>query len=888
MTLPPGAKLGPYEITALVGQGGMGEVYQARDTRIDRTVALKILGGTLSSVDRRTSLEREARFVASLNHPHICALHDVSREKETPFLVMEYVQGETLAARLTRGALPPREAVRYAIQIGEALDHAHRHGVLHRDLKPANIMLTKAGVKVLDFGLSALRTAAPIDVPLDRTPVAGERVASEESLLGTIQYMAPERLEGHAADVASDLFAFGAVMYEMATGRRAFDSGSAAGVIAAVLQTDPPPASSIEPAVPAAFEWVIQKAIAKNPDARWQAAGDVVEVLRWVARTPAVPPPGQSSKRWLLPGLGVLSAVLALSAFGAYRAFRAEPATEPAMTFSIDPPATGGFTPTTSSVQSPQFALSPDGRRLAFVASVGHEPPQLWLRQLQALNPEPLAGTQGAEYPFWSPDSQSLGFFANGSLKRIDIAGGPARVLAPAAFGRGGAWNRTGTIVFAPSTQTGLFRVSAAGGEAAPLTTLDASGSEASHRWPQFLPDDRHFLYFVQGTTPETHSLYIGDLDRSPPRRVRAAPLSAAFVAPGHLLFVLDDALLAAPFDWRAAKIVGEPSTVVSSVAGSSSFYGAFSASGNGLLVYASSEASSELVWLDRAGQRSPALRPASQYADFRLSPADDRLALAEVDPQTHRPDIRVLDLQRGATLRVTYDAATDASPVWSPDGRHLVFRSNRSGLHDLYERLANGTGQSTLLLRTGDAKYPTDWSPDGRTILFHTYTRQTGGDVWTMNADGSKPQPLLNGPYDEMQAQLSPDGQWVAYTSFESGHREVYVRNLSDAGRRWQMSAGGGSDPRWRGDGRELFYISAASQLTAVMFAGTGPGVPKALFPVRVIPPVMPYLSSYDVTGDGQRFLFKLPVHDLTSAPLHLLTNWRYYSGRSAGAGVR
>jgi serine/threonine protein kinase len=888
MTLSPGARLGPYEITAPVGQGGMGEVYRARDTRIDRTVALKVLGGTLSSADHRTSLEREARFVASLNHPHICALHDVSREKETPFLVMEYVQGETLAARLARGALPPREAIRYSIQIGEALDHAHRLGLLHRDLKPANIMLTKTGVKVLDFGLAALRTAAPLEVPLDRTPVPDERLVSEQALLGTIQYMAPERLEGREADAASDLFAFGAVMYEMATGRRAFDSGSAAGVIAAVLQTDPPPPSSLEPAVPATFEWVIQKALAKNPDARWQAAGDIVEILRWVARAPVVPTADRPMKRWLLPGLGVLSAVVALSAFGAYRVFRSDPPPEPSMVFSIDPPAAGGFTPTTSSVQSPQFALSPDGRRLAFVASVGHEQPQIWLRELHAINPEPLAGTQGAEYPFWSPDSQSLGFFANGSLKRIDLAGGPPRVLAPAAYGRGGAWNRNGTIVFAPSSQGGLYRVNAAGGAAAPLTKPDANGSEASHRWPQFLPDDRHFLYFVQGTTPQAHSLYVGDLDQSPPRRVRAAPLSAAFAAPDHLLFVMDDALLAAPFDWRAAKITGEPSAVVSSVAGSSSFYGAFSVSANGLLVYATSEARSELVWLDRAGQRSPALRPSSQYADFRLSPGDDQLALAEVDPETHRPDIRVLDLQRGSTLRVTYDAATDASPVWSPDGRRLVFRSNRSGLHDLYERLANGTGQSALLLRSGDAKYPTDWSPDGRTILFHTYTRESGGDIWTMNADGSKPQPLLNGPYDEMQGQLSPDGHWLAYTSFESGHPEVYVRNLADAGRRWQMSAGGGADPRWRGDGRELFYISAASQLTAVAFAGTGPGAPKALFPVRVIPPVMPYLSSYDVTADGQRFLFKLPVRDLTSAPLHLLTNWPSYSGRSARGRVR
>jgi Tol biopolymer transport system component len=532
--------------------------------------------------------------------------------------------------------------------------------------------------------------------------------------------------------------------------------------------------------------------------------------------------------------------------------------------------------------------LSPDGRRLAFVASIGHEPSQLWLRELHAIDPEPVAGTAGAEYPFWSPDSQSLGFFAAGSLKRVDLSGGPPRVLAEAMHGRGGTWSRNGMIVFAPSTQTGLFQVSAAGGTASPLTTLDANGTEASHRWPQFLPDDRHFLYFAQGTSPQTHSLFVGDVDRSPPRRVRSTPLSAAFVAPDHLLFILDDTLLAARFDWRAAKIVGEPSAVVSPVSGSSSFYGAFSASDTGLLVYASSEISAELAWLDRAGQRSPAVRPPAQYADFRLSPGDDRLALAEVDPATHRPDIRVLDLSRGSTLRITYDAATDASPVWSPDGQRLVFRSNRSGLHDLYERLANGTGQSAQLLRGGEAKYPTDWSADGRTILFHTYSRETGADVWTMNADGSSPQPLLNGPYDEMQGQLSPDGQWLAYTSFESGRAEVYVRSVTEAGRRWQMSAGGGSDPRWRGDGGELFYLSASSQLTAVDFTPAGPGAPKALFRVAVIPPGMPYLSNYDVTGDGRRFLFKLPVHDPTSAPLRALTNWRDYSSRGIGIAGR
>ena len=549
--------------------------------------------------------------------------------------------------------------------------------------------------------------------------------------------------------------------------------------------------------------------------------------------------------------------------------------------FSIYPPPAGVFTPTTSSVQSPQFALSPDGRRLAFVASVGQEPPQIWVRDLNGLNPQPVAGTSGAEYPFWSPDSKSLGFFASGSLKRIDLAGGPARVLAPAAHGRGGTWNTNGVIVFAPNTQSGLSRVTAVGGEAVPLTTLDAGAGEASHRWPQFLPDGGHFIYFAQGTTPQGHSIHVGDLDKSPPKRVRGSPLSAAFVPPDHLLFIVDDALLEARFDWQKAEIVGEPVPIVQSVAGSSSFYAAFSASETGLLVYASSEASAELTWLNRTGEKVSSVGPPAQYADFRLSPGDDQLAIAEVDPQSHRPDIRVLDLNRGSTLRVTYDAATDASPVWSPDGQRLVFRSNRGGLHDLYERLANGTGQSTQVLRSKNAKYPTDWSADGR-IVFHTYDPATGSDIWTIDPDGSRPQPLLNGTYDEMQGQLSPDGQWIAYTSFESGHAEVYVRSVSDAQRRWQMSAGGGTDPRWRGDGGELFYISADSKLTAVDFAASGPGSPKPLFAVRVIPPGMPYLSNYDVTADGQRFLVKLPVHDLTSAPVHVLTNWQNSSRRT------
>ena len=849
----------------------MGEVYRARDTRLDRTVALKILAGTLSSVEHRISLEREGRAVAALNHPHICGLHDVSREREMPFLVMEYVQGETLASRLARGSLAPREVVRYAIQIGEALDHAHRQGVVHRDLKPANIMLTRTGVKVLDFGLATLRSVAPV-LPMDRTPRFDEQPVSERALLGTVHYMAPERLEGRDADAASDLFSFGAVMYEMATGRRAFESGSPAGVMAAILQTDPPPPSSLVAALPPSLDWVIQKALSKTPESRWQAAGDVVEILRWIART-FEQAPADPRRRAAVPLAVAAIAVLGAAALTTTRWLREAPSTPPMM-FSIHPPAAGGFTPTSSSVQSPQFSLSPDGRHLAFVASTGQEPSQLWVRDLDALNPQPVAGTQGAEYPFWSPDSGSIAFFSSGSLKRVDLSGGPVRVLAAAVHGRGGAWNRHGHIVFAPNTQGGLYIVPASGGAPALLTRIDANAGEASHRWPQFLPDDRRFIYFVQSTSPQGHGIYLGDVGGGPTQRLQKAAVSAAFAAPDRLLFVTDDALLASRFDLKSGRLTGEASQVVSPVAASSSFYGAFSASATGLLVYASGEATAELVWTAREGRRTGAALPPGQYTDFRLSPDDQQLAIAEVDPQTHRPDIRILDLVRGTKLRITYDAATDASPIWSSDGGRVVFRSNRSGVHDLFQRTANGSGQGELLFRSDHAKYPTDWTPDGATIVYHTYTSSTGADIWTLKADGTHPTPLIATTFDEMQGQISPDLRWLAYTSFETGHAEVYVRSLSNANRRWQISAGGGSDPRWRGDSRELFYISADSRLTAVPFEGA-PAAPRALFAVRVTPPGLPYLSNYDVTADGQRFLVKTPVHDLSSAPIHVITDW-------------
>jgi serine/threonine protein kinase len=872
--ITPSTRLGPYQITAAIGEGGMGEVYRARDTRLDRTVAIKVVGHALASVDERATLEQEGRAIAALNHPHICALYDIGDYGDRSFLVMEYVAGETLAARLARGRLPLREAIWYAIQIAEALDHAHRHGIVHRDLKPANVMLTDRGVKVLDFGLATLRAAAPLQVPLDATPIAGQQLASERLLLGTVQYMAPERLEGCEADAASDLFALGAVMYEMVTGRRPFESDNPAGVIAAILRSDPPPPSTLRGDLPPSIDWVIGRALAKNRDARWRAAGDIVEVLRWIARGPEPGSVAAPRHRWLLP-MGAVAAVAVAAGLFALAPFRAPETTPASLAFSIPPPDRGGFTATPSSVRTAQFALSPNGRRLVFVASVGYEAPQLWVRELDALRADPLPGTQGAEYPFWSPDSESVGFFANGSLKRIDPGGGPARVLAPASHGRGGAWSRQGLILFAPDTVSGLFRIPAGGGEATPVTQVNAGRHEASHRWPQFLADDRHFIYFVQAAQPADHGIYLADLDGAPPRRLVTSGMSAAFVAPDRLLYVAAGALMAARLDWERDARVGEPSQVVSAVAGSSNFSAAVSVSQTGLLAYTSSAATSELVWMDRSGARLSTLGQPAEYADFRLSPDGQQLAVAEVDGQSYHPDIRVLDLTRGAKLRLTADEATEAAAVWSPDGRQIVFRSNRGGRHDLYHAAANGSGMRTLLFESEYPKYPTDWLPDGRRIVYHTFDDRTGADIWLVNADGSEAQPLVQTPFDEMQGQVSPDGQWLAYASLETGQAEVYVRSLVDSVSRWQVSAGGGTDPRWRGNGRELFYVSADSWLTTVAFAHGEPSAPKRLFEVHVAPPVQPYMSNYNVTPDAERFLVKVPVHDVASTPIHILTNW-------------
>jgi Tol biopolymer transport system component len=432
-----------------------------------------------------------------------------------------------------------------------------------------------------------------------------------------------------------------------------------------------------------------------------------------------------------------------------------------------------------------------------------------------------------------------------------------------------------------------LYRVAASGGSVTAVTRPDAALHQASHRWPQFLPDDRHFIYFVQSTSPEVHSIFLGDLDGSPPKKLISSGLNALYVAPDQLLFVADGTLMATQFDWRHGRLTGDAAPIASAVAGSSNFSAAVSVSQTGLLAYASITATSELVWMDRSGRRGDTLGPPAEYADFRLSPDGRQLAVSEVDAQGSHPDIRVLDLTRGAKLRLTSDEATDAAPIWSPDEKRIVFRSNPRGLHDLYQTAANGSGSPSLLLRSDYAKYPTDWLPDGRGIVYHTFQRETGADIWMVAADGSQPKLLVRTPVDDMQGQVSPDGRWLAYASLESGGAEVYIQSLVDATVRWQVSTGG-ADPRWRRDGRELFYTSSDGWLMAVGFDGVAPAKPKRLFGVQVAPTVQPYMSNYNVTPDGQRFLFKVPVRGVSSTPIHVLTSWRTKAlPASRGAGL-
>ncbi len=877
MSLTSGTHLGPYEILSPLGAGGQGEVYKARDARLERTVAIKVLPAQVAADPAaRERFEREARAIAALNHPHICVLHDIGRHEGIDFLVMEYLEGETLAERLARGALSLSQTLEYAIPISDALDKAHRAGIVHRDLKPGNIMLTKAGAKLLDFGLAKRR--APLAGSAD-SALPTRDLTAQGAIVGTLQYMAPEQLEGKEADSRADLWALGAVLYEMVTGKKAFEGKSQASLIAAILEHEPEAISVVQPLSPPLLNLVVENCLAKDPNDRFQSAGDLCRALHWVseARVEARAVRGWRGRRdrqvWALVSLLLLGL---LSAFSLLY-IRSPPADTLEEHVQVVTP------PTTDPIS---IAISPDGRRLVFVAS-SEGKSQLWLRPLESVTAQPLPGTEGASSPFWSPDSRSIGFFAEGKLRRIDIAGGLVQTVANAALARGGTWNGDGVILFSPASSSPLYRVSATGGEPVAVTRLDPQ--HFSHRFPQFLPDGRHFVFSAQGSP---QGVYVASLDTLTARRLFSAD-TAAVVTPEHLLFVREGTLVAQRFDWRKRELSGGPFPVTEKVALEESGrfrVGAFSASTTGVLAYRTGGAiNRQLLWFDRAGKplaRTGAAE-SSSTSNPELSPDGKRVALnSDVSGNS---DIWLLETARGVLSRFTFDADVDNCPVWSPDGSRLVFESHRNGVPGLYRKLASGAGAEEPLLEASDHPSPTDWSRDGGFILYRKLDPKTGFDLWVLpvlpQAGDRKPFAFVNTSFEEREGQFSPDGRWVAYQSNESGRFEVYVQPFPGPGGKWQVSTEGGAQPRFRADGRELFYIGLDGTLMAAPItpAAAGQpleaGTPVALFPTRIAGGAVPgtvLKHQYAVAPDGQRFLINVTTEEAVTSPITLILHWK------------
>ena len=879
-TLEAGTRLGAYEIVALLGSGGMGDVYKARDTRLDRSVALKVLRADLAErPDAQPRFEREAQILSSLNHPHICTLHDVGRDDLVPagFLVMELVDGETLAARLQRAPLPAGEALEYAAQIADTLAAAHRHGIVHRDLKPANVMLTTHGVKLLDFGLAALRrTTGPVVQGHD----AG--LTAEGVILGTLLYMAPEQIQGKPPDERTDLFALGAILYEMLTGRKAFEADNPASVIAAILERDPPAVSTQCGEVPAAIDRVLGRCFAKSPDARWQSAADLASELRWLRGGPA-PAVGAAalarSRVWKWTAVGVAAAMAALAvAVSAYWFARRDPAASPSYRFAISPPDGTRY--------APSFALSPDGHRLVFTVDDAAGVNTLWLRPLDALAAQQIEGTRGGHYPFWSPDGLSIGFFADRKLKIVELSTGRVQVLCDAGLGGGGTWNRGGVIVFAPesavSSPLGLMRVMATGGNPQPLTTLEEG--RGVHAWPHFLPDGRHYLYTrmarAGGSFPVRVSagVYVGSLDGNDVKKI--LPVFRATYANGALFFVNAGRLTAQPFDLTRLAASGEAVQIAENVEETAPGRSAFDVSPNGVLAYrAGSPRINDLVqltWIDRTGRETGRLGEPGRYAAAVVSP-DGRSVLTAGRRRLLRIDVM--------NATATPLPETGLSPVWSPDGAKLAFTGGSGGFPGptaVNVRAADGSGSLETVLPLGQQVYPNSWSSNSEFIVGTTIRADTGSDVFATRIGSNTATYPVASRFDEGDPDVSPDMKWLAYAATdESGRWDAYVRPFGRSGGIWRVSRAGGRHPRWSRDGRELFYVTPEG----VLMSASVSGAPS--FRVTAIRQLFQHqalgldfnrrlwYSPYDVADDGRRFLVRIPAESGMPEPIVVLLNW-------------